>query len=88
MGGGHLACQGIPSAGVTAGVGSRQRSDPTLHRGSPPHRPLGVLAMVIPVLQRVYSDIVAFKNKPTSLSGTPWKKSWQSVLSLEKKITG
>jgi len=44
--------------------------------------------MVIPVLQRVYSDIVAFKNKPTSLSGTPWKKSWQSVLSLEKKITG
>lgn len=44
-----------------------------------------MLAMVIPVLQTVYSDIVAFTHKPTSLSGTQWKKSWRSVLSLEKK---
>lgn len=88
MNGGGTSTASVTPQQVSRQGSAPQRSNPTLHRRPPPHRPLGVLAMVIPVLQRLYSDIVAFKHKPTSLSGTPWKKSWQSVLSLEKKITG
>ena len=39
---------------------------------------------MIPGLQTALSDTVAFKYKPTTLSGTQQKKSWWPVLSLEQ----
>lgn len=75
----------IPHQQVT-GPGLRQRGNPTLPWGSPSRGSLVVGAMVrIPGLQTAYSDIVAFKYKPTTLSGTERKKSRCSVLSLDKK---
>lgn len=51
-------------------------------------QPLAVWTVMILVLQIAYSHFVAFKSQPTTLSGAQWKKSWYSVLSLGKKITG
>ena len=38
----------------------------------------------IPGRQTAHSDTVAFKYKPTTVSGTQWKRPWWSVLSLER----